>query len=146
LDNLGENIAMASLIRSHGFGITFEYISVGSPQYNGVVERALAILYGMVHSMLNAAKVPTHLHHGVWPEAAHTATELKNLLVSYSQTKSPYELFHGIPSDHVPFLKTFGEMAVVENVQTRGIRAKLADRGKPVMYLGTMPDHAKDTY
>jgi hypothetical protein len=75
----------------------FEYISVGSPQYNGVVERAFATLYGMVRSMLNAAKVPTHLCHGVWPEAACTTAELKNLLVSYSQTKSPYELFMVFP-------------------------------------------------
>jgi hypothetical protein len=67
-------------------------------------------------------------------------------LVSYSQTKSPYELFNGLPSDRVPFLKTFGEMAVVENVHTRGMRAKLADHGKPVIYLGMMPDHAKNTY
>jgi hypothetical protein len=51
-------------------------------------------------------------------------------------------LFRGIPSDHVPLLETFGEMAVVENVQTHGMRAKLADHGKPVMYLGTMPDNA----
>jgi hypothetical protein len=146
LDNSNENIAMKSLIRSHGFGITFEYISVGSPQYNGVVECAFATLYGMVRSMLNAAKVPTHLRHDVWPEAACTATQLKNLLVSYSQTKSLYELFHGLPSDHVPFLKTFGEMAVVENVQTHGMCAKLVDCGKPVMYLGMVPNHAKDTY
>jgi hypothetical protein len=97
--------------------------------------------------MLNAAKVPIHLRHVAWPEAARAATELKNLLVSYSQTKSSYELFHGLPSDHVPFFKTFGDMAVVENFQTCGMRVKLADHGKPVMYmLGMMPNHAKDTY
>jgi hypothetical protein len=53
LDNSGENIAMASLICSHGFAITFEYISPGSPQYNGLVKRAFATLYGMVRSVLN---------------------------------------------------------------------------------------------
>jgi hypothetical protein len=116
LDNSGENIAMASLIRSHGFSIVFEfeYISAGSPQYNCVVECAFTTLYGMVSMMLNVTKVPIHLCHGVWPEAAHS-------------------------SDCVPFLKSFGEMAVVENDQTSGMRAKLADSGKPVMYLGMMP-------
>jgi hypothetical protein len=99
LENSVENLAMASLIRSHGFAITFEYTSAGSPQNNGVVERAFATLYGIVRSMLNSAKVPLPLRYGVWPEAAHMATELKNLLVSYSQDKSPYELFHGQPSD-----------------------------------------------
>jgi hypothetical protein len=38
-------------------------------------------------------------------------TEIKNLLVSYSQTKSSDELFHGITSDCVPFFKAFGEMS-----------------------------------
>jgi hypothetical protein len=101
-------------------------------------------MYGLFD--VDSAKVPIHLCHGVWPEAACTTTELKNLSVSYSQIKSLCELFHGIPSDHVPFCKTFGEMAAVENVQACGMCANLADRGKPVKYLGTMPDHAKDTY
>jgi hypothetical protein len=82
--------------------------------HNGVVERAFATLYGVVCSMLNSAKVPLVLHHGVWPEAACTATELKNLLVTHPSDKSPYEKFHGKLSDRVPYLKTFGEMAVVE--------------------------------
>jgi hypothetical protein len=67
LDNSIENIAMESLIHSHGLSIMFEYVGVGMPQYNGVIECAFSTLDGMVCSMLNAAKIPFPLHHGVWP-------------------------------------------------------------------------------
>jgi hypothetical protein len=38
LDNSGENIDMANAIQNEGYNVTFEFISPGSPQYNGVVE------------------------------------------------------------------------------------------------------------
>jgi hypothetical protein len=48
LDNSGENIKMSEAIEAEGYNVTFEFISPGSPQYNGVVERMFTTLFGMV--------------------------------------------------------------------------------------------------
>jgi microcystin-dependent protein len=113
---------MAELIRAEGYNVTF--ISPGAPQYNGVVERMFATLYGMVRSMLNQAQVPLHIHHGVWAEAAKTATDMRNILVNYKSNKSTHEKFMGTKFEDLN-LHTFGEMAIVEDHQWRGMRGKL---------------------
>jgi hypothetical protein len=58
LDNSGENIDMADAIHAEGYNVMFKFISPGSPQHNGVVERMFATLYGMLRSMLNQARLP----------------------------------------------------------------------------------------
>jgi hypothetical protein len=70
LDNSGENIDMADAMCAEGFNVTFEFISPGSPQYNGVVERMFVTLYGMLRSMMNQARLPMTLRRGLWSEAA----------------------------------------------------------------------------
>jgi hypothetical protein len=70
LDNSGENIDMSDAIRAEGYNVTFEFISPGYPQYNGVVERMFATLYGMLRSMMNQARLPMTLRRGLWAEAA----------------------------------------------------------------------------
>jgi hypothetical protein len=93
LDNSGENIAMADAIKAEGYKVTCEFICPGSPQYNGVVERMFATLFGMVFSALNEARTPMLLCWGIWAEAAHTATDMRNYLVSYKSDTSSYEKF-----------------------------------------------------
>jgi hypothetical protein len=48
LDSSGENIDTADAIKAECYNVTFEFVSFGSPQYNGVVERMFATLFGMV--------------------------------------------------------------------------------------------------
>jgi hypothetical protein len=103
LDNSGENIAMADAIKAEGCNVTFEFISPGSIQYSGVVERMFATLFGMVFSMLNEARTPMLLHRGIWAEAARTATDTRNYLVSYKSDKSSYEKFMSAMYDRTHF-------------------------------------------
>jgi hypothetical protein len=70
LDNSGENINMADAIKADGYNVTFEFVSPGSLQYNGVVERIFATLFGMVQSMLDEACVPMNLCCGLWAQVA----------------------------------------------------------------------------
>jgi hypothetical protein len=42
--------------------------------------------------------------------------------------------------------RTLGEMAIVEDHATCGMRAKLQDRGKPAMFVGATHEHTRDTY
>jgi hypothetical protein len=105
-----------------------------------------ATLFGMVRSMLNEACTPMILRRGIWAEAACTATDMRNYLVSYKSDTSSYEKFMGAKYDCIDTLHTFCEMAIIEDHPTRGIRAKLQDRGRPVMFVGTTHEHTSDTY
>jgi hypothetical protein len=87
LDNSAENIDMADAICAEGYNVTFEFTSPGSPQYNGVVERMFAALYGILRSMLNQAHLPMALCCGIWAGAAPYATDMRNYLVT---SKSPH--------------------------------------------------------
>jgi hypothetical protein len=105
-----------------------------------------ATLYGMVRCMLNQAQVPLHICRGVWAEAAKTATDMRNILGNYKINTSAHEKFLGTKFEHLNTLHTFGEMAILEDHQSRGMRGKLNNRGRPAMFLGVQPDHARDMY
>ena len=51
-------------------GIKFEYMSTGSPQKNVKCERNFSTLYVKVCSMLNGARLPPNLRHGLRTECA----------------------------------------------------------------------------
>jgi hypothetical protein len=137
---------MSEAIKAEGYNVTFEFIIPGSQQYNGVVERMFATLFGMVRSMLNEARVPMLLRRGLWADAARTATDMWNYLVSYTSDKSSYEKFMGVKYDPIDTLHTFGEMVIVEDHPTRGMRSKLQDHGQPVMFVSTTHEHTRDAY
>jgi hypothetical protein len=52
----------------------------------------------------------------------------------------------GVKYDFMDTLHTFGEMAIIKDHTTRGMRSKLQDRGRPVMFLGTTHENTRDTY
>jgi hypothetical protein len=52
----------------------------------------------------------------------------------------------GVNYDQIYTLHTFGEMAVVEDHPTHGMRSKLQDCGRPVMFVSTTHKHTCDTY
>ena len=62
-DNAGENVALEALIKADQdlSSIEFEYTPRDSPQYNGKVERKIAILHGRVRALLTAAGLPEDL-------------------------------------------------------------------------------------
>jgi hypothetical protein len=53
-----------------------------------------------------------------------------------------------VPSlfQHLNTPHTFSEMAIVEDHQSHGVRGKLNNHGRPAMFLGVQPDHARDMY
>jgi len=65
--------------------------------------------------MLNGAQLPTKLHHGLWTEAAMTATDIENVLVANGEKKkeSPYQKFYKRNPTSIKYLQPFGELAVV---------------------------------
>jgi hypothetical protein len=96
--------------------------------------------------MLNAARLPKYLREGVWPEAANYATEVENVIVTTTKPITALHQFYGITNPKVKVMKSFGEMAIVEDNAQRKIRAKLENRGRSCLFLGHAPNHADDTY
>ena len=80
-DNAGENNKVEEMCKNTtGLAhIKFEYTPHDTPQFNGVVERAFATLYGRVRSLNNAAGLTPTLCNGLWTECANTATLIDNI-------------------------------------------------------------------
>ena len=95
-DDAGQNRVLENQCNEKGMGVTFEYTGPGSPQYNGRVERKYPTLYARVRTMLNAAGVPENIREGVWAEAAKTATEIENLIVTDTKPIAAFHRFYKI--------------------------------------------------
>jgi hypothetical protein len=145
-DNAGENVRLEAACKKEGLGIQFEFTAPGTPQQNGKVERKFATLYARVRAMLNQAGVTETLRHGLWAEAAATATLIENAVVTKQRNKSPHEEFYGVEPKYVRNLRTFGEVGVVLNHALGKSRGKLKDRGRPCLFLGYGRNQAEDVY
>lgn len=145
-DNAGENNALEKLCEKEELGIKFEYTSPGSPQFNGKVERKFATLFARVRTMMNSAKIPRKMREGLWAEAADTASQIEDRIVTPSKPIAAYNKFYNIKEEKLKTLKPFGSIGIVEINKTRKIRGKLEDRGRPCMYLGQARNHADDVY
>jgi hypothetical protein len=86
--------------------------------------------------MLNQAQVILHIRHGVCAEAAKSATDTCNILVNYKSNKYAHKKAMGTKFEHLNTLHTFGEMAIVEDHQSRGMRFKLNNCCRPATFLG----------
>ena len=142
---LGENVALETMLKADPDlkHIQFEYTPRDSPQYNGKVERKIAILHGRVRALFTAAGVPEDFRGKLWAEAASFASDIENLLLSKTYGSSPLNAL-GIEPIKPEALRQFGEIAIVK--YSTKIKGKLKNRGIPVMYLGKAPSHAPDVY
>jgi hypothetical protein len=93
--------------------------------------------------MINAANLPEELRSGLWTEAANTATDVENSLVSVNKTLPSYRAFYSNDYPSIRSLHPFGELAVVEINANRKIRNKLANRGRVCLYLGRASNHVQ---
>ena len=87
-DNAGENKVLERESDKNELGIIFESAAPGTPQQNGVVERAFVTVMGRARAMMNYAGFTMAKTQQLWCEAAQTATMLDNILVQES-AKSP---------------------------------------------------------
>ena len=143
-DNGGENKLFEKESKEAGLGLKFEFTAPGTPQQNGRVERKFATLYSKVRSMLNGARITPTMREKLWAETAQTATACENILINSESDKCSYELFYGECPKYARHIRTFGEIAIItDNTKIKG---KLADRGKPCMFLGYSENHTGDTY
>ena len=83
-DNAGENKVLERDSDKNELRIILEYTAPGTPQQNGVVERAFVTVMGTVRAMTKAKRQQ------LWCEAAQTATMLDNILVQESAKSPPF--------------------------------------------------------
>ena len=68
-DNAGENMSLKQACEQEGLGIEFEFTAPGTPQQNGVVERAFPTVMGRARAMMNVAGFTKHKREHIWCEA-----------------------------------------------------------------------------
>ena len=107
-DNAGENLSHVKKAAAE-FGITkFELTPRGTPQLNGVVERAFPFLAARGKAMMFDAKMKESFRHKLWPYAYHSAVVLDNLLPRGDKGETAYELFGEKMPVHPGDLKGWG--------------------------------------
>ena len=94
-------------------GIIFEYTAPGTPQQNGVVERAFATVMGHARAMMNHAGFTMAKRQELWCEAAQAGTLLDNIMVQDSAKSPPFTQFFGADAKYAKHVKGFGELCVV---------------------------------
>jgi hypothetical protein len=124
--------------------IKFEHTSRDSPQFNGKVERKIAVVTRRVKATLNAAKLSDHYRKKLWGEAIMFVTDVENMLLSRSYEEPSYVGFFKEELKEMKGFRQFGEIAYVKFGNK--IKGKLENRGAPMMYLGRSRNHGADTY
>ena len=147
-DNAGENKVLERESDKNELGIIFEYTASGTPQQNGVVERAFVTVMGRARAMMNHAGFTMAKRQQLWCEAAQTATLLDNILVGVqdSAKSPPFTHFFGVDVKYTKHLQVFGEMCVVADTNTKVGRTKIDPRGKVILFVGYSTQHAGDVY
>ena len=129
-DNAGENKVLERESDKNELGIIFEYTAPGTPQQNGVVERAFVTVMGRARAMMNHAGFTMAKRQQLWCEAAQTATMLDNILVQESAKSPPFTQFFGVDAKYAKHIRVFGEMCVVADTDNKVGRTKIDPRGK----------------
>ena len=145
-DNAGENKVLERESDKNELGINFEYTAPGTPQQNGVVERAFVTVMGRARAMMNHAGFTMAKRQQLWCEAAKTATLLDNILVQDSTKSPPFTQFFGVDAKYAKPLRGFGEMCVVADPDNKVGRTKIDPRGKISLFVGYSTQHAGDVY
>ena len=145
-DNAGDNKVLERESEKNELGIIFEYTAPGTPQQNGVVERAFVTVMGRARAMMNHAGFTMAKRQQLWCEAVQTATLLDNILVQDSAKSPPFTQVFGVDAKYAKHLKGFGEMCVVADTDNKVGRTKIDPRGKISLIVWYSTQHAGDVY
>ena len=127
-------------------GIIFEDTAPGTPQQNGVVERAFVIVLGRARAVMNHAGFMMSMRQQLWCEAAQTAKMQDNILVQDSAQSPLSTQVFGVDAKYAKQLRAFGEMCVVADTENKVGRTKIDPRGKISLFFGYSTQHEGDVY
>ena len=141
-DNAGENEVLERESDKNELGIT----APGTPQQNGVVERAFVMVMRRPRAMMNHAGFTMAKRQQLWCEAAQTATLIDNISVQDSAKSPPFTQFFGVDAKYAKHLRVFGEMCVVADTDNIVGRTRIDPRGKISLFVGYSTQHSGDVY
>ena len=96
--------------------------------------------------MLNGGKFTLYLRSILWPEAANTATFLKNHLTTPNRSVNPFQQCFGRGKSNVlTSMQKFGETCIA-TFKDNTHRAKLANCRTPGIWVGYAENHPTGTY
>ena len=142
-DNMVENKSLEKELS--GKNIKFEYTASGTPQQNGVVERAFATLYNRIRSMMYSAGIGKEMRKKLWAECAQTAILIDNLLI-YNGNKSFYDRLGTEQPRFILNMRQFGEVGIVLNQKIRNISSKMDNKGLTCIFTGYSLQHRTGVY
>ena len=145
-DNAGENKVLERESDKNELEIICEYTAPGTPQQNGVVERAFVAVMGRARAMMNHAGFTMAKRQQLWCEAAQTSTLLDNILVQDSAKSPPFTQFFGVDAKYAKHLKVFGEMCVMADTDNNVGWTKIDPRRKISIFAGYSTQHTGDVY
>ena len=145
-DNAGENKFLERESDKKELGINFEYTATGTPQQNGVVERAFVKVMGRARAMMNHAGFTMAKRQQLWCEAAQTAKMLDSVLVQERDKSLPFTQCFGVDAKYAMHLRVFGDMCVVADTDNKIVRTKIDPRGKISLFVGYSTQHTGDVY
>ena len=135
-DNAGETEVLETESEKIDLGIIFEYTAPGTPQRNGVVERAFVTVMGHARAMINHVGFTMAKRQQFWCA----------LLLQDSTKSSPFTQFYGVDAKYSKYLKVFGEMCVVADTNNKVGQTKIDPRGKISLFVGYSTQHPGDVY
>jgi len=142
-DNAGENRVLEIACIDKEYGIVFEYTVPGTPEQNGIVERAFVTMLGKTRTIMNGAGLDGKILHLFWTEAANTLTHLENITIRKGNTRTPYYLFYGKDALYTKYLQLFRQLGIVKVLQPTN---KLSDKGLKAIFVGCADKHAVNIY
>ena len=145
-DHAGENKVLDRELDKKELGINFEYTSPGTPQQNGVVERAFVTVMGRARAVMNLAGFTMAKRQQLWCEAPQTATILDNILMQESAKSPRFTQYFGVDAKFAKHLRVFGEMGVVADTDNKVGRTKIDPTGKIRLFVRYSTQHAGDVY
>ena len=139
-DNAGENQVLERQSDKNELGIIFEYTAPGTPQQNGVVERAFVTVIGRARAMMNHSGFTMAKRQQLWCEAAQTATMLDNILVQDSAKSPPFTQFFGVDAKYAKNWE-FLVKCVLSQIQIKKCGGpRLIQESRSVYLLGAAPN------
>ena len=137
-DNAGENMILERESDKKELGIIFEFTALGTPQQNGVVERAFVTVMGRARAMMNHAGFTMAKRQQLWCEAAQTATMLDTILVQESAKSPPFTQFFGVDAKYAKHLRVFLAKCGLWQIQIIKLGGpRLIQEARSVYLLGT---------
>ena len=145
-DNAAENEKLKEKITELSMDACFESSAPGTPQQNGVVERAFAVLYSRVQAILNYAKIEGEIRKLLWVECAKTTTDWDGILYGKEQTENSYTKKFRRNPGFIKHLRIFGETVFVLIHCQIDFKSQISGKGKDAFFVGYTTEHAADIY